>query len=359
MLKKTKPIISVLAIAAVLFAFAACTQNNSATLSPSPSSPASPSGAPSTSSAAPSEDELWKKEAAYGTTITVGYDGGVCTSPVVMANILGYYKEEGIEVTVVGMGNNTAEAIGTGKVTVGTDHIAYLMVPCVNGVDIIFTTASQVGCKSLYVLKDSGIEKTSDLKGKNVAIPAGYGSFDHNIALRFFQKDGIGTNEVNYKVVESGAAILAMQNGEIDGAILSDQYSYNFVKDGTLKYVRSLTWDEDFSKDVCCVVAFSKTFYEKNPITTLKMTRAVLKAKNWINANPAEAAKVMLDNNITSGDADIIADLISAYNFAITDQQCEVTLRSIIKDYKIFGLIEDSADTEEIMKNLWHPLLQG
>ena len=81
------------------------------------------------------------------------------------------------------------DAIGTGKVDVAGDHIATMLVPTINGVRMKFTTGIHTGCKSLYVLADSPIKSTKDLEGKYIAIPDGIGNSDHNIAMRFLNKD--------------------------------------------------------------------------------------------------------------------------------------------------------------------------
>ena len=98
--------------------------------------------------------EAMNKEPAWGTTITAEYDGGDCTSGPSMSKALGYYDNWGLDVQIAA-GTEITEALGTGKAQFGVHHIAHMLVPITNGMDIVFTGSAQTGCKSLYVLADS------------------------------------------------------------------------------------------------------------------------------------------------------------------------------------------------------------
>lgn len=303
------------------------------------------------------EEEAWKKEPAYGQTIKIGYNGGLCLGGFGIAQAKGFYEAEGLKTEIVKMENQT-DALGTAQVDVAGDHIATLLVPTVNGVNMTFTTGVHTGCKSLYALADSEIEKTSDLVGRNVAIPSGIGLSDHNITMRFFNYDDVDPNSVNYKVVSTDAVIQALQSGEAQAATLSDQFAKKFVDDGTLKVIRSLTFDEDFSLETCCVHAINSDFLEKNPITSKKLTRAHQAAGDWIEENKEEFVDIMLENSWASGEKELVLEIANTYNFKITDEATETTLRNIINDYKTFGLIDAEKDTQELLDQVWAPLLQ-
>lgn len=303
------------------------------------------------------EEEACKKEPAYGTTIKIGYNGGACLGGFGIALSEGFYEKEGLDVEIVNMTSAT-DALGTGQVSVAGDHIATLLVPTVNGVNLTFTTPSQTGCKSLYVLADSDIQKTSDLIGKTIAVPDGIGMSDQNITMRYLSKDGIDPQkDVNYKVVTNDAIVQALQNGEVQAGNLSDQFAAPFVEDGTLRYIRSITWDEDFSKEPCCVHAINSDFLEANPIISKKLTRAFRDACLWIEDNKEEATDILLENNWASGDRDLVLEMMNSWDFGITDEDCEAALKDVLNDYKSFDLIQFD-DTQKTLDQIWAPLIQ-
>lgn len=219
-----------------------------------------------------------------------------------------------------------------------------------------FLKGAHTGCKSLYVLSDSGIGSTKDLQGKTVAVPDGIGNSDHNIALRFFSNDGIDPSKVDFKQVETTASILSMQNKEIQAVVLSDQFAEEFVNDGTLKIIRSLTFDEDFKQEPCCVHAFNTDFVKENPLITEKMVKAIMKSSAFIANNTDEAVQVLFDNNWASGDFDQAVRMMKTYNWDVTNEMSDTTLKDVIEDYKTFGLIDSAKSTDELMGTIWKPI---
>lgn len=302
------------------------------------------------------EEEAWKSEPYYGKTISAGYNGGVCLGAFGIAQAKGYYEAEGLDVEIVSM-TSASDGVGTDKVQVAGDHIATLLVPAINGVKMTFTIGCQSGCKGLYVLASSDNTSTSDLANKTIAIPDGVGNSDQNIAMRFLGHDGVDINTVEWKVVSSDAVVQALQNGEIDGAVLSDQFAKSFVDDGTLRVVRSLTFDEDYQKEPCCIVAFNSDFISENPVTAKKFTRAFRKASLWINENKSEALDVMFENNWASGNKDTALEIIQDFNYDMSEETTSTALKSIIEDYKKYGIIESDDDADTILSKVWAPVL--
>ena len=307
------------------------------------------------------EDAAWKKEPAYGRVINIGYNGGLCNGALGIAKVRGFYEAEGLEVKIVRLipsGTAQTDALGVGKVDVTENHIATFLVPTVNGVRIKFTSGVHSGCQSLYVLASSDIKKTADLIGKQVAVTDGIGGAAHNIAMRFFNHDKIDPRQIKWKVAEGGVAVMALQSGEISAALLSDQFAKKFLDAGTLRIIRSLTFDEDFKQEPCCIHAVNLDFYNENPVTVKKLTRAHKAVREWMTANPDEAVRVLQEHHWAAGDYSFVCEIFKTYDYTITDEATETALRNIIDDYKTFGMIDSAKDTEELLKRVWDPVLR-
>ena len=72
----------------------------------------------------PDLEEKWKKEPRYGTKITLGYNGGLCTSGLGIAQVKGFLAKQGLEGEIKNLKLSVADAIGTGKLDATTDHIS-------------------------------------------------------------------------------------------------------------------------------------------------------------------------------------------------------------------------------------------
>lgn len=302
-------------------------------------------------------EEEWKKEPFYGKKIQLNFGGGLCGSGLGVGHAKGFFAKEGLETEIVNI-PNVMDAIGTGKVIASSDHIATALVPAINGINMVFTTAVNTGCKTLFVLNESEIKTTKDLEGKEVAIHDNIGGSDHNITLRFFARDKVDIKKVKFKNVENAATIQAMQNGEVQASLFSDQFAKKFVDQGILRPIRSITFDDDFKTEPCCVLMVNKDFVEKNPITAAKLTKAYIEASAWLEDNKKEAVEIISSNNWGSGDKEKDLYFLNTYNFKISDKQTEKSLINVIEDYKVFELIDKKLETKEALAKVWRPINQ-
>lgn len=150
-MKNLKRVIYMLFVSMMLFLLSSCNKNETITTSDTSSNL--------------SWEERWKQEPFYGKTITYWIQDP-CQSGPRVADLMGYFAEEGL--TVEGLkGKSYTEPLGTNKCQVAVGHIATLMVPSTNGVDLSFVGGAHHGCKSLYALADS--EFTEEIRKETVA----------------------------------------------------------------------------------------------------------------------------------------------------------------------------------------------
>ncbi|MEL3913600.1 ABC transporter substrate-binding protein [Treponema pedis] len=303
----------------------------------------------------PNIDEMWKKEPRYGTPIQFAFNGGLCTSALGVNLVHGFFAKQGLTGEIKNM-PSPFDALGTGKVDVMATHISESVVPAINGINMVFTSGVNTGCKTLFVLKDSAIKNTKDLEGQNVAIHDAIGGSDHNIILRFLARDSVDYSKVKFKNVETLTTIEAMKRGEIQASIFSDQFAQQFIDNGTLRAIRSITFDDDFKIEPCCILILNKDFVEQNPITAAKITKAHKEASYWMEENKKEAAEIISANNWGSVNPEVNQYFLETYNLKISDEATEKTLIDVINAYKTFGLIKKDADTTELLNKIWKPM---
>ena len=305
----------------------------------------------------PTADEkaAMEKEPAYGQPVKFYMSDG-CTSGPTVADDLGYYTEAGL--TAEGFkGTSYTEALGTQQATVAVGHIATMLVPITNGVDLTFVGGAHIGCKTLYVLADSPYKTTTDLKGTQISVPNGIGASDYNITCLLLDADGIDPQkDVTLTQVSSDACVAAMERGEISACLLSDTFAYAMVKEGKLRAVRSLL-DSDFQDENCCVIAMNRTFVQENPVHAKKIVQAVQKAHSWMRENNADATQLLLDRGWNGGDFDMNVMINNSLQFGLAQDFTAKTLEDVVGRYVRLGLIESMDNVEEIMGLAWTPVL--
>lgn len=304
------------------------------------------------------DEEAWKKEPAYGQTLQY-WIGDSCTSACGVAKEKGFYDEEGLDVEGF-LGESDVEAVGTGQVQVAIGHIAKAAVPITNGVNVTFVGGAHLlkGCKAIYVLADSDIENYDDLKGKTISVPNGIGASDYNITSRLLLESGINPLEdVTLTPVEKEACVAAMQNGEIDAALLGESFGYQLVNEGVLKKIDSK--DGNSRDELCCIIMMNRDFVEENPITAAKLASATKKALKWMGENPEETTDLLMELGLEGDDREQNLELNTEMEFGLLDYDDDYIteqMRGIVDDYIEVGLITSMDDTDEVLDLLWNPI---
>jgi NitT/TauT family transport system substrate-binding protein len=346
--------------------------SSAGTTNPPATSPAGATTAPSTAAttaptAAPTtpvvdKEALFQAEPASQRTIHIGYDGGLCQAAIPIAQIKGFFADEGLTTELTKSGgtqDNARDALVGGKIDTTAGMIAGWLKPVTAGVDLKFTVGLHTGCSSAFVLADSPIQSFADAKGGVVAINGGIGGVFHNIGYRFIAHDGLAPEDFTWKDFPADQTLLILQRGEADVAVFSDQLAEKWVQDGTLRRIRSLHGDPDFANESCCVLGISGDFLAENPITSEKISRAIYNAALWIgesDANKEEAAQLLLDGGHISGTKEYALSLMKLFRWGLPNNLTEATLDLSVTDYQALGVISADLDPAAIKAQIWAPL---
>lgn len=301
-------------------------------------------------------EEDWaamQKEPVFNTEMNYLYNGGACVSAKYMAEVKGYYKEYGIKASYL-EGESVVNTVGTGQCMWGTDHIATMLVPVTNGVNMTFVAGAHMGCKSLYVPADSDIKSVQDLKGKKIAIHDGIGNSDHNIAYRLLDEYGVDpTKEVEFlDIADNAATVAAMESGEIDASIFSDYFVLANYKE-SMRMICSLGYSPEFQDEACCVTAMNNDFIKENPVHAKYVVKAIKRAGEYNRLQSEEAVQAMFDNNKLTGEKENQMIFWDALHFGLSDAFTEKALREIAEDYIRLGIITKDVTADQVMKMAW------
>ena len=331
-------------MAMALSLFAGCAKEETTTTTAAPAGEATTAATEKVMTEA-EELEAMKNEPAYEEGFKFFASGG-CTSAPWVADYLGYFEEYGLKGEVYMAGDSWKEALGTNSAQVAVNHIATCLVPAANDVNYAIVNGAMIGCQSLWVLADSGYESLEDLKGKKISAPNGIGNSSYNIGARFFDADGIDPlKDVEFVQVETSACVPAMESGEIAAVVAGDMWAWDMWKNGQLKWLRSITWDEDFTDEPCCVTVMNKDFINENPLMAKYITKAINKAQTYIGNNVEEITQAQIDEGLLTGDLDKLVECMTTYQWGTVDNQfTETALRKIVEDYIRIGLLTTMKD---------------
>ncbi len=246
-------------------------------------------------------------------TIAVGGAGCLCYLPTMLAQELGEYKKAGLDVEIVdfkgGSQSLTAVIGGSADVVSGYfDHCVNLAAK--NQSLVAFVVYDRYPGFALTVSpahKDE-IKSIKDLAGKKVGVSAPGSSTDFFLKY-MLNKNGVDPNSVAVIGVGLGAtALVAMEQGQIDAAILLDPtVTILQGKNKDLKILSDTRTQKDtqavFGGDYPGGALYSKgDWIEQHPKETQALTTAIVNTLAWLHSHTPEEIMAKMPENLVGPD---------------------------------------------------------
>lgn len=233
--------------------------------------------------------------------------------PFPVAQSLGYYKEEGLDVTIENFaqgGSKVLQALVAGSTDVAVGFYDHTIQMQAQGKHVIgFIQLARNSGLVLAGKNDTDFDpaKPETIKGKNVGITAPGSSSDFFIRY-YLKQHGLTDNDISIIGVGSGAAaVAALQQGKIDLLVNYDPAATIVVERGLGKILIDARSDEG-AKAVyggiypTSVLYANQDYIDANPEVIQKVTNATLKALHWMKQHSAEEIVANLPEDFVSGD---------------------------------------------------------
>jgi len=192
------------------------------------------------------------------------------------SEVLRAFRNQAIDGMVISLDELFALAVD------GLQPRVILVVDVSNGADV--------------VVGRSGMRTMHDLKGKSVAVESGaLGAF---VLSRALALNGMQAADVNVVHLESNEQPAAFEKGEIDGAVTFDPYRAQFLKAGA----RSLFDSTQIPGEIVDLLAVRASVVDKEPQAIHALLTGWFGAIDYINRDPADAAKRMGIRQQTTGE---------------------------------------------------------
>ena len=193
--------------------------------------------------------------------VTIGYVPNAAFSPIYVAYEKGYYREQGLEVTLEPLtgGTDMATQTAVGNFDVGTGGPgAGLFNALARGINIVLTApvsvvrtpnvAQLVASRAAY---DRGeVRSIPDLRGKRVSIIARGAANDYYLDLAL-RRGGLTINEIDLQVLPSPEAITALANDAIPAALVVEPFATEAVRNGS-----AVLLTDDYAENVLAIVMY-------------------------------------------------------------------------------------------------------
>src|SRR5579859_5905243 len=235
--------------------------------------------------------------ARAASTATVLYTnfGFTCEAMIFVAAAQGYFKDEGLDVTLSGVDTPPEEytRLVKGTADAGVTPAFFLappwLPPGVKLGDIVATAGLQRGCASLIVAANSPYKTLADLKGQKVASPA---------PLQFIFGEPIAQagldpkKDIDWQPGLAFPAIgAALANKTVAASFALEPLSATLESTGV---ARALVVQDmpPMQMDYCCSAVVPGALIKSDKSKAAALTRALMRGSAWAAAHMAETAQM-------------------------------------------------------------------
>ena len=217
--------------------------------------------------------------------LKIGFIAITCASPLIMADPLGFYRREGLNVQLM---KTAGWALIRDKM-INKEHdashflspmpIAMSMGLGSNQVDMNVASIQNTNGQAITLhVKHKDKRDPKQWKGFKFAVPFEYSM--HNLLLRYYlAENGINPDtDIQIRVTPPPEMVANLRAGNIDGFLGPDPFNQRAVFDevGFIHILSKEIWDGH----PCCAFGMSDEFIKQNPNTFAALYRAVLRASN-------------------------------------------------------------------------------
>jgi nitrate/nitrite transport system substrate-binding protein len=224
-----------------------------------------------------------KNGALEKTSLKIGFIPITCATPLIMAHPLGFYRKQGLDVSVV---KTAGWALIRDKMINKEYDATHFLSPMPLAISLglgapatpmnVATIQNTNGQAITLALKHKDKRDPKDWKGFKFAVPFEYSM--HNFLLRYYVAEaGLDPDkDIQIRVVPPPEMVANLRAGNIDGFLGPDPFNQRAVFE-EVGFIHLLT-KELWNGHPCCAFGTSTEFIQQNPNTFAALYRSVLTA---------------------------------------------------------------------------------
>jgi NitT/TauT family transport system substrate-binding protein len=203
----------------------------------------------------------------------------------------GYYKEAGLDVTLVqGNGSaNTAQLVASGRAQLAyADAVAVSQLIAKGAPMKIIATIYQSNPNAMMSLKKTGIKSIADMKGKKVGVPSA--SSQTTMLPLLLKANNLKESEITMIDMPVASMVPALLQGQVD-AVLGSIDAYQIQAESQGAQLDVYRFADHGVPTVSTSIFASNDYLKNNPDVVRKFVAASLKGWSFALDNPDKAVK--------------------------------------------------------------------
>ena len=252
------------------------------------------------------------------TDLKVGFIPITCATPIIMADPLGFYKKNGLNVQLQKVPGWAVVRDMTINNEIDASHmltpmpIALSMGLGSQKVPFVMPTVANINGQAITLhIKHKAVKGPQDMKGFRFCVPFDYSM--HNLLLRYYLAEG-GVNpdtDVEIKVVPPPQMVANLKAQNVDGFLTADPFNQRavFEKIGFLHLLSKDIWNGH----PCCAFAASEKFVTENPKTYKALFTSLVESGMYAHdqKNRVEIAKAIAPTNYLNQPVELVEQVLT------------------------------------------------
>jgi NitT/TauT family transport system substrate-binding protein len=225
------------------------------------------------------------------TTIRLLGDASICEAPVFLAEDL--LRAEGF--TDVRYARNLpVDAVARGEIDFAFKTPAWVVSNLDAGQPVTALAGVHPGCYELFAHEP--IRTISDLKGRKVGIPEGFGSSGHMLLMIMVAEVGLDPNsDIEWTISPAGDVLEVFAGGQVDAFLAFPPEPQELRARKIGRVILNTATEKPWSQYFCCMLLGNRKFVRTRPVATKRYVRAILKATDVCAAEPERVARRLVD----------------------------------------------------------------
>jgi nitrate/nitrite transport system substrate-binding protein len=252
------------------------------------------------------------------TKLKIGFVPITCATPIIMAQPMGFYKKQGLDVDVI---KTAGWAVSRDKSLSGEYDAAHMLTPMPLAINMgagstkvpwTMPAVENINGQAITLHnKHKDKRNPKDWKGFKFAVPFDYSM--HNFLLRYYVAEhGLDPDrDIQIRVLPPPEMVANLRAENVDGYLAPDPFNQRAVYDG-IGFIHMLS-KEIWDGHPCCAFAASRGFIDQNPNTFLALFRAIIDATGYASntANRAEIAKAISPRNYLNQPETVVRQVLT------------------------------------------------
>lgn len=278
--------------------------------------------------------------------------------PVILADRLGYYADEGLDVKVIAVqsGNEAVQALLSRDAHVASGYIGNVITMTAKGQPLrsfVSTMNSPGVVVAVSPATKRRITNVADLKGAVVGVSAP-GSATHMFLNYLLHKHGLSANDVSLAGIGIAAtAVAALEHGKVDAAVIADPSLAQLQRrsDGVTLLADTRTAsglvDVFGSENHVAMTLYARPkWLAEHEATARKLTTAVTRASRWARERNAREIADTMPAEFAGGDRPLYeATIASAKPMVSADGRLYAEAVEAARDFLAVSVPEAASPT--------------